>query len=409
VFNRRIGLVVCAIAMSLSGCMGLKMGSGPDWPMVRGNPAATAESPDREIASPMEVVWVFPSGGELSTPVVMDGLVYVGGTDGVLTAISVGNGRVVWQDRQVMPVTVAPAISDRALYLVTYTGELLAIDKKTGKRLWREQVAAAHHPAGVVAADGTIYAATIEGTLAARQEVEDVAGKWQWKIQVVGGISGAPAVGDGRVVVSTRTKGAVVCFDAGTGEELWRTAVNKSLSPPAVYTIHKRVVVAAEEQVVALELEDGEQAWTFDARALIVGEPALASGLAIIATVPEAGESSLHTIDVYNGKEVMKRRIPGHALSSPIIANHAAYLATSGANQEYVAVGLWLGDIVDAGYNDKAFGKTVCVGANRLFVTTDSGELRCYGPAAKAPEETPYERYRRQIQEGPPTSRGSLR
>src|SRR5262249_1112915 len=90
--------------------------------------------------------------GELSAPVVYDGVMYI--INGKWTfAIDVGTGRQIWRtqvdfDPAVQRVATfgainrgAPAIYNGKLFRITIDNHLLALDMKTGKVLWNQPFA----------------------------------------------------------------------------------------------------------------------------------------------------------------------------------------------------------------------------------------------------------------------------
>jgi alcohol dehydrogenase (cytochrome c) len=148
--------------------------------------------------------WTFQTGfdtrgrGFETTPLVVDGVLYVTGSNNYAWAIDARSGRPFWQYRRQLPDDLtygasAPVnrgfgiLGDR-LFMVTLDAHLLAFDRVSGSVLW-----------DVVLADYKIgYAATL-----------------------------APLVLDGKVIVGISggeyaTRGFVDAYDPETGERFWR-------------------------------------------------------------------------------------------------------------------------------------------------------------------------------------------
>ena len=148
--------------------------------------------------------WTFQTGTETrgrgfeTTPLVLDGVLYVTGSNNFAWALDARTGRPFWQYRRDLPNDLtygssAPVnrgfgiLGDR-LFMVTLDAHLLALDRRTGGVLW--DVELADYRIG--------YAATL-----------------------------APLVIDGKVIVGNSggeytTRGFIDAYHPETGERLWR-------------------------------------------------------------------------------------------------------------------------------------------------------------------------------------------
>jgi len=149
-------------------------------------------------------VWTFQTGtdtrgrGFETTPLVLDGVLYVTGSNNYAWALDARTGRPFWQYRRDLPDDLtygasAPVnrgfgiLGDR-LFMVTLDAHLVALDRRTGGALW--DVELADYKIG--------YAATL-----------------------------APLVVDGKVIVGNSggeyvTRGFIDAYDPETGARLWR-------------------------------------------------------------------------------------------------------------------------------------------------------------------------------------------
>jgi alcohol dehydrogenase (cytochrome c) len=149
-------------------------------------------------------IWTFQSGtlargrGFETTPLAVDGVLYVTGPNNFAWAIDARSGRSFWEYRRDLPEDLtygasAPVnrgfgILGERLFMVTLDAHLLALDRRTGTVLW-----------DVVLADYRIgYAATLAPLV-----VDD---------KVIVGISGGEYT----------TRGFVDAYDPSSGERIWR-------------------------------------------------------------------------------------------------------------------------------------------------------------------------------------------
>ena len=105
-----------------------------------------------------------------------------------------------------------------------------------------------------------LFAADVEGQVFA---LDRTTGKVLWKNKLITEVSGAVGAGYGLVLLGT-LKGDVIALDSESGEEKWRAKVNSEiLSAPAVNG-DIVVVQAQDDTVYAFEAYSGNARWVFN-------------------------------------------------------------------------------------------------------------------------------------------------
>ncbi|HKD35932.1 MAG TPA: PQQ-binding-like beta-propeller repeat protein, partial [Pirellulales bacterium] len=71
---------------------------GRDWPLLRGDSLGTGVAKS-SLPENLELLWKFevPKGSFTTTPIVVDGMVYIGDADGVVRAIGLADGKERWK------------------------------------------------------------------------------------------------------------------------------------------------------------------------------------------------------------------------------------------------------------------------------------------------------------------------
>ncbi len=160
------------------------------------------------------VKWKFKTEGPvLSSPVMVDGTVYVGSHDGNLYALSAQTGEKKWAFPTNGPVVSSPTVYDGVVYFGSMDASLYAVDATNGEQLWRVR--------GRAARNAHKWAKTVPGGPA------DVAS--------------SPAVAYGYVFAGLN--GRMRAFDARTGEEVWCNLRVESPNALGSPTVHKGVVL----------------------------------------------------------------------------------------------------------------------------------------------------------------------
>jgi alcohol dehydrogenase (cytochrome c)/quinohemoprotein ethanol dehydrogenase len=132
-----------------------------------------------------------------------------------------------------------PLVIDGAMYITTAWSKVLALDAVSGRQLWTYDPKVPGGVAinaccdvvnrGVAAWNGRLYLGTLDGRLIA---LDAATGKPVWEVMTVerGGrytITGAPRVIRGRVIIGNGgaelgVRGYVTAYDAATGSQVWR-------------------------------------------------------------------------------------------------------------------------------------------------------------------------------------------
>jgi PQQ-dependent dehydrogenase (methanol/ethanol family) len=132
-----------------------------------------------------------------------------------------------------------PLVIDGVMYVTTAWSKLFALDARTGKEIWRFDPQVPGETGvkaccdvgnrGAAAWNGKIYLGTLDGRLIA---LDAATGKQLWSVMTVPEgqnytITGAPRVFDGKVLIGNGgaeygARGFVTAYDAETGQQLWR-------------------------------------------------------------------------------------------------------------------------------------------------------------------------------------------
>ncbi|EFG9152938.1 PQQ-binding-like beta-propeller repeat protein, partial [Escherichia coli] len=110
---------------------------------------------NRDNVKNLTPVWAFSFGGEKmrgqeSQPLIKDGVMYVTGSYSRMWAVDVKTGQEIWEYNARLPEGILPccdvinrgaAILGDKVYFSTLDAQLVALDAKTGKVVWRKKLA----------------------------------------------------------------------------------------------------------------------------------------------------------------------------------------------------------------------------------------------------------------------------
>ena len=213
---------------------------GADWPCWRG-PQYDGVSRDTATTLPWKespkVLWELPTGSAFSAVTVVGELVYTCGTEEekqVLFCVNAGTGEVAWKkafaegvaDRQGGDGTRAtPTLNDGKVYIFGGEGTLLCADANSGDEVWSTKFDGRPRwkYSGSVLIEGNLAVISPGGADGGLLALDKATGKVVWK----GGEGGAgyatpyPFTFEGTRYIACPLAKKVIIVDAKSGREVW--------------------------------------------------------------------------------------------------------------------------------------------------------------------------------------------
>ena len=121
--------------MKLAGLVALAMMSGIT--LFGQTPSKSAKENSRDFEHLPKLQWKFTTKAPVfSTPVITDGIVYVGSLDSTLYALEMSSGKLKWKFKTGGEIRSTVCLSGEQLFLSSGDGTLYSIDRSSGKGLW---------------------------------------------------------------------------------------------------------------------------------------------------------------------------------------------------------------------------------------------------------------------------------
>lgn len=248
--QRRIGTLTCFRSVALFALMGavtLGQGAKPDWSQWRGphrDGTVTTPLPTNWPAT-LTKRWELTVGAGHSSPVVAGDRVVLHARQGdreITRAVALSTGTELWRDEYAAPYTMnpaarahgpgpksTPAVAGGRVFTFGIGGVLSALDLKTGKLLWRTPPPAVLPEFGTAMsplADGALVIAHMGGLNNGALTAFDAATgapRWRWTGDGPAYASPVVATIGGTRHVITQTQKSIVSVNAADGALLWQT------------------------------------------------------------------------------------------------------------------------------------------------------------------------------------------
>lgn len=348
--------------------------AGTDWPGFQRDALHTGIAADADIADELDLVWSHQLDGQLKgSPVVADGLVYVGTDAGHVYAIGANTGKIVWGPKLMAhPVLATPAYENNRLYVATSSldgakGELAVLNAKTGANITTKDLGSGSY-AGAVIEDGKIFVGTDAGSLLA-YETEGMSKLWDFPTAVTLKKSLLPKQENSCCLTSDVKAKPVKTVPISYKERVYFSAFNHLLfsvdsggNPGAETTdlvwvenvhdiVYSSAGISSKYNMILVGSYDGElysfdadpyQApdschnstrrnyhpvgndcskrvyWQYSTNSRIFSSPAIANDRAYVGD----NDGTLHAVDLVSGRAMWTYKAKGGIYASPAVVNH---------------------------------------------------------------------------------------
>src|SRR5208283_2321938 len=105
------------------------------WPMFHGDLTHSGSS-NSAAPTTNATLWKFNTGGQVDSPTVVSGVVYVGSFDHNIYAFNASDGSTIWSYKTGSVVISRPAVVNGVVYVGSEDHNLYALDAATGLKLW---------------------------------------------------------------------------------------------------------------------------------------------------------------------------------------------------------------------------------------------------------------------------------
>lgn len=355
--------------------------------MFRGGSSLTGVL-ETDLPEKLDVIWKFTrEEGFIGSAAIVDGVVYVGGDDGNLYALSLADGSLKWAYETESLIESSPLVWNGTAYYGDDDGEFHAVDVTNGKARWTYKtggqiISSANHIDNRIvfgSYDGSVYCLAPDGKLV-------------WKCETQDRVHGTPGVVGKHVFENGAWKDEAFCLAAGCDESMHvinaddgkqvRGIDMGSVSGASAAVRGDRVYVGTYgNQVVAINWVSGEVVWTYeneDRQFPYMSSAAVTDELVIVG----GRDKRVRALDVKDGKQRWEFATRSRVDSSPVVAGGSVFVGSSDGNLYRLAVKdggeLWRFEAASPITGSPA------IADDRLVIGTVDGALYCFGESASS-------------------------
>jgi outer membrane protein assembly factor BamB len=208
-------------------------------------------------------------GGHLTSPVVVDGVVFVGAGKEVY-ALDAATGQQRWMFSLQDYITCSATVAHGQVYISDFR-YVYAIDQQSGTLRWSFPVQTAFS-FSAVASDASVLVTNGDNLTA----LDTATGKKQWELSIPGEVLIPAAADNSRAYVKSTQ--SLYAIDLSTGKELWRYRDDEYVSLPVVAGNHLVIIsgMGANTAINALATDTGASVWRKPTSKLSTSAPVIA-------------------------------------------------------------------------------------------------------------------------------------
>jgi outer membrane protein assembly factor BamB len=205
------------------------------------------------------VLWSYGTAGLVeSSPVVRNGIDYLGDWAGNVYAVDLRRRRLLWRTTTGAKITSSASLRGTALFLGDYAGHVVALDARTGRLRWERSVNGRVYGTAAVAA-GRIFVPSSDGN---SLTAFTAAGRELWRIATGSYVYSSPAVWRGHVYFGDYG-GTFYCVSARSGRILWRVGVGGRISGAPTIVAGVAYVASFAHRIVGVNARTGRVLFRF--------------------------------------------------------------------------------------------------------------------------------------------------
>lgn len=347
-----------------------------DVPMYRMDPTHLGVQPGPGPDGQPQLVWSAKAGGAMTSPILGDGILFVGSDDGYLYALDARTGADRWRLDLGAPSDV-PVFGNGIVAVADRNGILHGVAAATGAELWRtEPIVNVSAP---VLSDGIVY---ITGTdhRAHGFDLQTGVEKWLWT--TTADLDGALAIAADTAFVSSHD-GAIHAVALAGSRELW--SYQMLIGTDVAYPIVSGDVVLVNSlqgpgepsgELYALDRTSGKLLWRFRGPSgFQVTAGSVRDGILYAATQADG----IYAFRVADGSQVWQASGPRVFFPAALVAD--TLYVTSDTPPQIAAFRVSDGSPLWALPTSETPTGHPVVSGGMLFGANTSGEIRAYGSA----------------------------
>jgi eukaryotic-like serine/threonine-protein kinase len=306
---------------------------------------------DHKAAVPMkgnsvfgEEAWKYNANAPIRSSVAFSAnAIFFGTSSGELVALDQKTGAVKWRYKSGHAINSSPAHFNGKIFFSDNQQTLYALQAATGKLIWKTGLGESlpyewafdYFYSSPAIDDNKIYIGSKDGNVYSINEAD---GKVNWKFKTTGIVRSTPAVKEGMVYVGS-TEGILYALRAQDGKETWQFKIAGNSMKNEDFGFDRRAIISspviADNKILvggrdgflyAVNIQSGKEEWRVDHQvSWVISSVAVKDSFVVTGT---SDGRFVQAVSLNTGKEIWRYRTRNIVWSSPLIVNNQVYIGS---------------------------------------------------------------------------------
>ncbi|MEX0715482.1 MAG: PQQ-binding-like beta-propeller repeat protein [Planctomycetaceae bacterium] len=329
---------------------------------------------------------------------------------------------LLWQVETEHGVAATAAVVGEHVYVGTIGGDLLCLDRRSGKEVWKYRSIEDDDPNAFAPAFKAAPLATIDSVYLGDEDgffhaVDRATGRRRWMFETEGEVAGCASIVEGKLLFGSHDT-HLYCLDAATGKLLWKFQTQDRVNCSTAIVENYTFVAGCDAHLRVIDIAEGKEVSDIDLGSYLIASPAVVGNMlyvgnyggevlgvdwknekivwrykqpdeefayhascAVIGDKVLVGcrDKNLHCIDRLSGESIWKFATKAQIDSSPVVVGNRVFFGSNDRNLYAVSLAdgkeLWKHDAGRSVTASPAVGEGVLV----IGAEGSRGNIFCFG------------------------------
>ncbi len=268
-----------------------------------------------------EFIWKFATEGGIASRPASDGeLVYVSSEDTRMYALSGEKGTLAWTYYAGGPIRSSPVISEGHVFVGADDARLHVVNMFNGSGAWKQEVAGPIRSTPLII-DERVYF----GCESSDFYCYDFRGELQWRFgKARRGITSSPTLVDGMLFFGCMDW-SLYAVEAEAGWQIWKFRMGRPTISSPVFAEGRIYTGCADGRIYAVDSKGGREIWHFQTEHQVTGSPTIFEDSIFCGSV----DGSMYCLDMRSGRKRWQFQTGGPITGTPTVSDNRIYFGSN--------------------------------------------------------------------------------